>query len=198
MITGVRGTLEARGQDWVQVGIGGISLQIYVPPAIIGDLGGLSEEVFLHTRLYVRDDEPVLYGFPNPESLNIFQMLNGVSGIGPRTALALLSSMGPRALVAAVVSEDIAALSQAPGVGRRSAGRLVLDLKGKFSDLGLVPDEDAPGASRQDREEVATALMALGYSASESRRAVESIDASPELSVEETIRLALRQMSAQL
>ena len=130
--------------------------------------------------------------------MNIFQMLNNVSGIGPRTALALLSSMGPRALVAAVVSEDIAALSQAPGVGKRSAGRLVLDLKGKFSDLGIIPDGETPTGSAADREEVATALMALGYSASESRRAAESIDATPDTSVEEKIRLALRQMSAQL
>ena len=198
MITGVKGTLEARGPDWVQVAIGGVSLQIFVPPSTIGALGGISDQVFLHTRLYVRDDEPILYGFPNPESLNIFQMLNNVSGIGPRTALALLSSIGPKALVAAVVSEDIAALSQAPGVGKRSAGRLVLELKGKFSDLGIVPDDEAPTISPIDREEVATALMALGYSASESRRAAESIDATPDLSVEEKIRLALRQMSAQL
>lgn len=197
MITGVRGTLEARGEDWVQVGIGGVSLQIYVPPSTIGSLGGISDQVFLHTRLYVRDDEPVLYGFPNPESLSIFQMLNNVSGIGPRTALALLSSMGPKALVSAVESEDIAALSQAPGVGKRSAGRLVLELKGKFSDLGIIPDDEAPSISPVDREEVATALMALGYSASESRRAADSVEASPDLSVEEKIRLALRQMSTQ-
>ena len=81
----------------MQVRIGGsVSLQIFVPTSAIVDLGNVGEEVHLHTRLYIRDDEAVLYGFPTPEALRLFQMLNGVSGIGPRTSLSLLSSLGPR------------------------------------------------------------------------------------------------------
>ena len=102
------------------------------PASTIEDLGGLGEEVRLHTRLYVRDDQPVLYGFASPEALRLFQMLNGVSGIGPRTSLALLSTLGPQSLITAVASGDVEALSRVPGVGRKSAGRLLLELKGKL------------------------------------------------------------------
>ena len=136
LITGVTGTLEAKGPDWVQIRVGGgITIQVHVPSSSVADLGSLGEQVHLNTRLYVKDEEPVMYGFTSPQALRLFQMLNGVAGIGPRTSMALLSSLGTGPLITAIVSEDVTSLSRAPGVGRRSAGRLVLDLKGKLSDM---------------------------------------------------------------
>ena len=133
MITGITGTLEATGQDWVQVKVGGgVSIQIFVPASAILELGDIGEVVRLHTRLYIRDDEAVLYGFTSPDALRLFQMLTGVSGIGPRTSLAILSTLGTQSLINAVATEDLSTLSKVPGVGRKSAGRLVLELKSRL------------------------------------------------------------------
>ena len=193
MISGITGILEARGSSWVQVKVGGsVSFQVFVPASTIEELGDIGEEVHLHTRLYIRDDEAVLYGFSNPEALRLFQLLNGVSGIGPRTSLALLSSLGSGALINAVVTADVDALSRVPGVGRKSSGRLILELKGKL-ERELV---EAPAlASNGEDGEVISALMALGYSAVESRRMVASIERDGSPPLEEKIRRALQQVA---
>ena len=192
MITGVKGILESKGSDWVQVRVGGsVTFQISVPQSTAEELGDPGEEVHLHTRLYVRDDEPFLYGFSSPESLHVFQMLNSVTGIGPRTSLAILSFLGPQSLVNAVATENVEALSRVPGVGRKSAGRLVLELKGKLEkELREVPAL----AAGDGQDDVLSALMALGYSAAESRRAVASLSKAGELILEEKIRHALQRM----
>ena len=193
MITGVAGTLEAKGPDWVQVRVGGgITIQVHVPSSSVADLGAMGEQVHLHTRLYVKDDEPVMYGFTTPQALRLFQMLNGVAGIGPRTSLALLSSLGAGPLVSAIVSEDVTALSRAPGVGRRSAGRLVLELKGKLADMA-ADEVSLPGLGLDG--DAVSALMALGYTATESRQAVESLEGAAGLPLEEKVRRALQQLA---
>ena len=193
MITGITGTLEATGQDWVQVKVGGgVSIQIFVPASAILELGDIGEVVRLHTRLYIRDDEAVLYGFTTPDALRLFQMLTGVSGIGPRTSLAILSTLGTQSLINAVATEDLSTLSKVPGVGRKSAGRLVLELKSRLEKeqteapvlpAGIVADG-----------EVVSALMALGYSAAESRRVVTSMNDTDSPPLEEKIRRALQQI----
>lgn len=194
MITGVVGTLEAKGPDWVQIRVGGgITIQVHVPSSSIADMGAVGGQVHLHTRLYVKDDEPVMYGFASPQALRLFQMLNGVAGIGPRTSLALLSTLGAGPLVSAIVSEDITALSHAPGVGRRSAGRLVLELKGKLADMAVADDGSLPGAVGDG--DAVSALMALGYTATESRQALESLEGAAGLSLEEKVRRALQQLA---
>ena len=191
MITGITGILEAKGSGWVQVRVGGsVSFQIFVPAANVEDLGNTGEEVHLHTHLYIRDDEAVLYGFSSPESLRLFQMLNGVAGIGPRMSLALLSSLGPAGLITAVATGDLDSLCRVPGVGRKSAGRLVLELKGKLEkELVEVP---VPAGSGDDGDVVA-ALMGLGYTATESRRMVAPLRTMGSISLEEKIRRALQQ-----
>ncbi len=191
MITGIKGILEATGSDWVQVRVGGsVSLHASVPGSSIHDLGSIGEEVHLHTRLYIKDDEAVLYGFSSPESLRLFQMLNGVAGIGPRTSLALLSSLGSNSLIVAVSTGDVNTLSKVPGVGVKSAGRLVLELKGKL-DSELAEAHMLAGT---DNGEVVAALMALGYSATESRRALASVDGGDQVPLEEKVRQALQKM----
>lgn len=192
MITGVTGVLEAKGPGWVQVRVGGgVTLQIFAPSSTVEDLGIQGEEVHLHTRLYIRDDEAVLYGFSTAEGLQLFQLLNTVSGIGPRISLSLLSSLGPGSLIAAVAAGDVGTLSGVTGVGKKGAGRLVVELKGKFSALE-VPSTS--GAANGQDGDVVSALMALGYSAAEVRQAVGKISGLNELSLEEKLRRALIQL----
>ena len=192
MIVGVRGVLEAVGPDWVHIQVGGVSLQVSVPAAAIVELGSIGDTVSLHTQLRIQNEQPVLYGFVTQNSLELFGMLNGVSGIGPRLSLALLSALGVARLYEAISAEDVAALSAAPGVGRRTAGRIILELKGKLTDRPL---DSVPGHSGDD-EDVVAALTALGYSANEARQAVSNLDRDPGLSVDDRIRLALQQFGA--
>ena len=189
MIVGLRGTLAAIGPDWVHVSVGGVTLQVWVPANAIASLGTVGETVSLHTLLRIRDEQPVLYGFTDEASSQLFTLLNGVSGVGPRLALALLSSLDPASLQLAVASGDATALAAAPGVGRRTANRIILELRGKVDEIegeGMAPATAANG-------EVLDALSALGYSASEARAAVDAIPDVDDLTVEERIRLALQQ-----
>ena len=145
MIVSVRGVLDAVGPDWVHLQVGGVTLQAFVPEASIGDLGPIGGQVSLYTHLRFRDDQPMLYGFTTPASLELFLLLNGVSGVGPRLALALLSKLGASSLNQAILSGDIVSLASASGVGRRTASRIVLDLKGKVEadDAGILADQSS-------------------------------------------------------
>jgi Holliday junction DNA helicase RuvA len=139
----------------------------------------------------MRDEQPVLYGFPDAASLRLFTLLTGVAGVGPRLGLSLLSVLEPASLQLAVATGDVAALAAAPGVGRRTASRIILELKGKV-DVGELAE---PGISHDGDGEVVAALSALGYTPAEARAA---LDSSPEVegaSVEERIRLALQQFA---
>ena len=192
MIVSVCGILEAVGPDWVHMQVGGVSLQISVPGSDINDLGPVGGEVRLFTHLRIRDEQPVLYGFSSTPAMELFLMLTGVSGVGPRLSLALLSSLGAANLQQAIANGDIASLSSAPGVGRRTAGRIALELKSKI-DEGAADISVSVGS---DDGAVIEALMALGYTAVESRQAVNGLKDASELSVEERIRLALQQFGA--
>ena len=188
MIVSVRGSLEAVGPDWVHLRMGGVTLQVYVPASAIDGLGAIGAQVSLSTHLRLRDEQPVLYGFPTPAALELFLMLTAVSGVGPRLALALLSTLDAPSLQQAIAEGDIPALSATPGVGRRTAGRIVLELKGRLEERLL----DGPSVTASNDGEVVEALMALGYSANEARRAVADSRDAAGLSVEERIRLALQ------
>ena len=191
MIVGVHGTLETTGPDWVHVRVGGVTLQVFVPANTVSGLGALGSQVTLHTHLRIRDDEPVLFGFIDAAALGLFSMLTAVSGVGPRTALALLSSLDPARLQAAIVTGDTAALSSAQGVGNRTASRIILDLKGKledaeFAEIGFSGDVDG---------QVIAALTALGYSPAEARAAAATPAVAAESEVDDRIRVALQQFA---
>ena len=191
MIVGVRGALAATGPDWVHISVGGVTLQVFVPSNAIAALGPTGSTVSLNTLLRIREEQPILYGFPDDATAQLFTLLTGVSGVGPRLALALLGSLDASSLQMAVASGDAAALSAAPGVGRRIANRIILELRGKVDDI-----EGTPGVvSAGDTGEVLAALAALGYSASEARAAVDAIHGSDGLTVEDKIRLALQQFA---
>ena len=191
MIVGVHGTLEATGPDWVHVRVGGVTMQVSVPANTVSGLGAIGSQVALHTYQRIRDDEPVLYGFSDAAALGLFGMLTAVSGVGPRTALALLSTLDPSRLQTAIVTGDVAALSAAQGVGNRTASRIVLDLKGKledaeFAEIGFAADTDG---------QVIAALTALGYSPSEARAAASAPAVAAETEVDDRIRVALQQFA---
>ena len=191
MIVGVRGVLEAAGPDWVHLSVGGVTLQVFVPGNAIARLGAIGSTVSLHTHLRIRDEQAVLYGFPDPASLSLFTLLTGVSGVGPRLGLSLLSELEPASLQQAVTSANGAALAAAPGVGRRTAERIILELKDKIeASDGLATASPASGDA-----EVLAALSALGYSAAEARAALDALPPDDGLSVEDRIRLALQQFA---
>ena len=191
MIVGVHGTLETTGPDWIHVRVGGVTLQVFVPANTVSGLGALGSQVTLHTHLRIRDDEPVLFGFIDAAALGLFSMLTAVSGVGPRTALALLSSLDPARLQTAIVTGDTAALLTAQGVGNRTASRIILDLKGKledaeFAEIGFSGDADG---------QVIAALTALGYSPAEARAAAATSAVAAESEVDDRIRVALQQFA---
>jgi|TARA_B100000809_G_scaffold139107_1_gene136734 Holliday junction DNA helicase RuvA len=191
MIVGVHGTLETTGPDWVHVRVGGVTLQVSVPANTVSNLGALGSQVTLHTHLRIRDEEPVLFGFTDAAALGLFSMLTGVSGVGPRTALALLSSLDPARLQTAIVTGDTAALSSAQGVGNRTASRIVLDLKGKLEDAEFAEVAFSGSADSQ----VIAALTALGYSPAEARAAAAVPAVTAETEVDDRIRVALQQFA---
>lgn len=191
MIVGVHGVLETTGPDWVNIRVGGITLQVSVPANSVSSLGALGSQVTLHTHLRIRDEQPVLYGFTDAPALGLFSMLTSVSGVGPRMALALLSALDPARLQTAIATGDIAALSSAQGVGNRTASRIVLELKGKvadavFAEVGLPGDTDG---------QVIAALTALGYSPAEARAAAGTAAVAAETEVDDRIRVALQQFA---
>ena len=188
MLVGVRGALEAVGADWVNVQVGGITLQVSVPASAIAGLGSVGEPVRLHTVLRIQNEQPMLYGFPDAGAVELFGALTGVSGVGPRSAMAILSELGEHGFRQAVAAEDVAALARAQGVGRRIAQRVVLELRGKLPQAdGLEPAAAATGADADAVE----ALTALGMSLADARQAVAALDLPSDASVEDKIRQAL-------
>jgi len=184
----VRGHLEAWGADHVVIGIGGVSLRVHVPASALASLGSVGGEVSLHTHLYVREDHLALFGFPSAEELSLFELLLTVSGIGPRAALSLLSALPPESLRAAISSDNTDMLTKVPGIGRKTAARIILDLKGKVKPPVSEPSQGPLGVD----SEVMAALAGLGYSAAEAQMAVASVQPGTELSLEDRILLALR------
>jgi len=185
LIARLRGVVEESGADWLLVFVGGVGLRVQVPASTAEALGRPGEGVVLHTHLHVRDDAVALYGFATAEDLRLFEMLIGVSGVGPRGALSLLSALGAEGLSDAVSAGDVPRLQQVPGVGQKMAARLVLELKGK-----LVGRAAATVLTGRD-DEVVAALVGLGYTQAEAQAAAASVPSDGSLAVEERLRRAL-------
>lgn len=191
MIDSVHGVLESIGDGHVVVRVAGIGLLVYVPSPVAETLGVAGDQISLYTTFLIRDDVPTLYGFPVPEGKRLFDLLMGVSGIGPRLALELLAAMTPDDAAVAIVSGNTDLLSSVPGIGKRTAGRIVVDLQAKLQrewESAAVGVGDAHG-------EVAVALQALGYSTTEVRQAVSSLGDVGDASLEEQVRLALQSLA---
>jgi Holliday junction DNA helicase RuvA len=191
MIAFIRGKLAGVLNGSILLDVGGIGYEIQVPLNLLNSLNDLGSEVTLHTHLAVREDNLSLYGFKERDELDCFLKLINVSGIGPRGGLAILTIFSPGELTRIIKNEDIPSLTRVPGIGKKTAGRLILELKDKIS--WLEPEQDKEDAGRWDLDAV-EALEALGYPAAESRRAVQealrSFDQKPP--EEELVKAALR------
>ena len=195
MIAAVRGTLEARSLDSAYIDVGGVTLRVYAPLSTLSSLT-VGEHVRLHTYLLVREDVLALYGFTSAGDRDLFEQLLAVGGVGPRTAVALLSSMSADAFREAVLTEDVQRLTLAPGVGKKLAGRLVLELRPRFEKL--VPAgayAQAGGAPVASRAAVVEALTNLGYAPAEAAAAARSLPEGATGSLEDLIMQALRSLA---
>lgn len=196
MIANIHGVLEASKVSQAIIRVGGFSVRVFVPILTLNQLGDVGSEVSLYTHFQVREDGMALYGFSGEEERDAFEQLIAVSGVGPKVALALLSVMDARTLFKAIADEDQQRLALAPGVGKRLAARLVLELKGKLPSLVALGGAAGAGSpSGRIQAEVLEALMGLGYSAAEAQAALAKIPQDRAMTLEEQVTFALRSFS---
>lgn len=192
MIAFIKGKIADIQAGSVILDVGGIGYRVQVPLSLQYNLPARGSEFMLHTSLVVRDDVFYLYGFQRENELDFFLKLLNVSGVGPRGALAMLSAYTPSELGRAIASEDIPLLTRVSGIGKKTAGRIILELKDKVSDL--ITASDHPESISIGREiDALEALEALGYSPLEARRAVKEAQSDLENpQVEQLVKSALR------
>ena len=198
MIHFVRGKLDETGTDYIVLDNHGIGYLIYIPSSVLEELPPIGETVRVFTYMYVREDQMTLYGFLTRDDLHIFKLLIGVSGIGPKGALGILSTISPNQLRFAIMAGDSKAISKAPGIGAKTAQKLIIELKDKLKLEDVFEEESAPsGPSVLDHnaeKEAMMALVSLGYSETEAYKALKKIDATPDMDSEALLKLALKQM----
>ena len=191
MIATLEGILEYRGTDSITVNVSGLGFQVYISSSTLSHLGPLSGKISLYTHLHLKEDNVSLYGFVSREELTLFKNLVSVSGIGPKVALALLSALNPEQLVMAITSSNVGLISQVPGIGRKMASRLIVELGSKLEKgWKEIAFPLAPEAA-----DAIAALTGLGYSLGEATKAISSLPDSEKLSLEEKIKMALQQMA---
>ncbi len=188
MIGRITGTLIEKNPPTICVDVNGIGYEIDVPMSTMYDLPELGAKVSLHTHLSIREDAHVLYGFAKASERSAFKTLIKVSGIGPKTALGILSGLSVDDLAAAIQAQDVALLTRAPGIGKKTAERMILELRDKFQG-----DAISSTAPTSDRSDILNALLALGYNNTEANKAIKKVAA--DVSVSEGIRLALQVLS---
>lgn len=201
MISYIRGELIAIEEEKVIVEVNGVGFGIFMPAQSMNLLPTIGEEVKLHTYMNVREDAMQLFGFLTKDDLNVFKLVIGVSGIGPKGGLSILSELSPDELRFAVMSHDVKAISASQGIGKKTAEKLIIELKDKLSiedvlqrveDSGARTSVSANHQDNQIQAEAIQALVALGYGNSEALRAVKRVDITEETSVEDVLKLALK------
>jgi Holliday junction DNA helicase RuvA len=197
MITSIHGQLEARKTDHAIVRAGGFSLRVLAPASTLNRLGEVGVEISLYTHFHMREDGIALYGFGTESDRDAFEQLIGVSGVGPKVALALLSVMDAPTLYQAIADEDQQRLGLAPGVGKKLAARLILEMKGKLPSLAAFGTVVAAAPAGSTQAEVLEALMGLGFSQAEAQAALSKIPKEQALTLEQQVTYALRTFSRQ-
>lgn len=187
MIASIEGRILARQRDALILELGGLGVRVHVPADVLA-AARTGETIFLHTHLHVREQELTLYGFDSQQDLELYQLLLGVSGVGPKSALGILSALPADALRLAISQEQPGVLSRVPGIGKKTAEKIVLELKDKITATEGLPPELA--ALNEADAEVIDALTALGYSIVEAQRAVQALPRDV-TDIEERLRLAL-------
>lgn len=198
----IKGILAEITEDAIIVENQGIGYEIAVPGQVFDYLPSVGEEVKIYTYHYVREDAILLYGFLTKEDVRIFKMLIGVSGIGPKGALAILSVLSTNDLRFAILGDDAKAIAKAPGVGAKTAQRVIIELKDKLSLEDAFEQKLANQAQKAElnpavgvKNEAILALTSLGYSQSEALKVLQGIEISPDDQVEDVLKMALKQMA---
>ena len=200
MIAFVKGEIENISEDNTVIDVGGIGYNVRISPQTAGRLPGIGQEVKLYTYTCVREDAFWLYGFISRDELELFKLLITVHGFGPTAGRAILSVMSADDLRFSIISGDAKAIAKAPGIGIKTAGRVILDLKDKISmeDTAFHREmddyADLAGGWADAAGEAVEALTALGYSSADALRAVKKSDITEEMDVETILKLALKNM----
>lgn len=202
MYSYIKGILTEIEENLLVIEAGGIGYNIYTTGQIMENLPSVGEELKLYTYLNVREDAMLLYGFLTKDDLKIFKLLLGVSGIGPKGALAVLSVMSSDDLRFAVLADDAKMIAKAPGIGTKTAKRLILELKDKLSletvfEQKLTNEETQKAASHLKgiKQDAVQALTALGYSSADALKAVHAVEITEDLNVEDVLKAALKNMA---
>ena len=201
MVGYIKGTLEEIEEQYIIVENQGIGYQIFVPGTSFSGSVPVGEEVKVYTYLHVKEDLLQLYGFPTRDELQIFKLLLGVNGIGPKAGLGILSALSADELTFAILADDVTAISRAPGIGKKTAQKLILELKDKLNLeeafeqrlAGKAPDPAVP-VSGDSIHEAVQALTALGYGNADALRAVKKVEGAEQMDVEELLKAALKRM----
>ena len=202
MIGFLRGTVDSIYEDLVILDVNGVGYNVYMPYGSICRLSGINDEIKVYTYMAVREDAMQLYGFDRKDELDLFKLLIQVNGIGPKGALAILSTFSSSELRMAIISGDSKTISKAPGIGAKTAQRMIIDLKDKVSmdSISDVYDTSVGSISFDTNDSVISeaieALTALGYSSSDAVKAVKNSGASKDDDVETVIKLAFKQLAS--
>lgn len=201
MYSYIKGTLEEVVDGCIVVENNGIGYQIEVPGKVIDRLPEKGSEVKIYTYLHVKEDCFSLFGFLGRDELKLFKMMLNVSGIGPKGALGILTVLTPDELKAAVVADNVKAISKAPGIGSKTAQKLIIELKDKVNLEDILPSEEQMPESDLDdhtsalQKEAAQALVSLGYSSREAKDVVSGIEVTADMEVEDILKAALKNMA---
>ena len=201
MYSYLKGELVEILDDTIVVEVNNVGYNVHIPASMIDNFTGTGQKIKIYTYLHVKEELMELYGFLTRDDLNVFKLLLGVSGIGPKGALAILTVMTPDDLRFAVLGEDAKAIAKAPGIGSKTAQRLILELKDKLKLEEVFERKAASAEAGQGdalsgvKSEAVQALAALGYSSSEALKAVNGVELIPDITVEEVLKAALKQMA---
>ena len=197
MFAYIKGSLEQKSNNYVVIDVSGIGYKIFMATKAIETLGEIGEIVKVHTHYYVREDNISLYGFNTNEELRMFELLLQVSGIGAKSAIAMLSEISPSSFALAVISDDISQLVKIPGIGKKTAARIVLELKDKLKTEEAITKAEEVKLSITNEEETSEAIAALqvlGYTKREIEKALENVD-TKNLQLEEIIKQGLKNLA---
>ncbi|HHW23670.1 MAG TPA: Holliday junction branch migration protein RuvA [Clostridiaceae bacterium] len=199
MFAYLHGTLARVSADSFIIDVNGVGYRVYVPASAISACPAVGSKIKVYTHYYVREDTQALYGFLTEEELKMFEQLLTVSGVGPKASLALVSNMPPSKFVLSVLTDDADSFTKAPGIGKKTAQRIILELKDKMKKEHVDMQELAgniqgiPSNNESKLSEAISALVMLGYSSQEASRAISAVY-EDEKTIEQIIKEALKQM----
>jgi Holliday junction DNA helicase RuvA len=192
MIASLSGKIESMNSDTAIINVGGVGFRVHMPTSAITTIGRTGDTIKVYTHMHVREDNIAIYGFPTADELWLFETLLGVTGLGPKLSLAMLSALTPDQIRMAIATGSIDMLDMIPGIGKKVASRIILELKDKIGAgfaITLTPET-------KENADVLSALTSLGYSAAEAVKAVAALPSDKKLKLEERVKLCLQYLGS--